>query len=175
MLRMGCWIAAAVALMAAPANAAALGCDAFKEAMTKHGGDLNATFVRPVVVSRGAGDSPDTYNLITRARIDGSLKCRGDAVASFEARIALPADNDLVARFADTQKAALMSALGWSAERAERRVRELAAEAADYLRGSEERGDVEIAGKVEDHLPGALDLGLIWTRDERSFILIRSD
>ncbi len=171
-----CWIALAFVALAAPARAAGLACDAFKETLARDSGDLNASFVRPLVVSRGGGASgSDTYDLVAKARVDGSLHCRGDAFGSFEAKIAMPADAELVALFASAQRAALMAGLGWPADRADRRVRELASEAADYLRASEERGDIEIAGKVEDHLPGGMDLGVIWTRGERTFVLIRTE
>jgi hypothetical protein len=87
----------------------------------------------------------------------------------------MPADGDLLDRFSAVQRAALMSALGWSPGQADRRVKDLAGEAADYLRGSSERGDVSVAGKVEQHLPDAIDLGVIWTHSDRSFIVLRND
>jgi hypothetical protein len=48
-------------------------------------------------------------------------------------------------------------------------------DAAEYLRASAERGDVYIAGKVEVHEPGNVDLGLIWTNADRSFIILGAE
>ena len=126
------------------------------------------------MVSRGGASALDSYDLVTRARIDGVLRCQGEGFASFEAKIAMPADGDLIARFDSVQRAALSSALGWSPSRAEKRVHEMAGEAADYLRASAERGDVAVSGKVEDHLPGATDVGLIWTHSDRTFIVLKN-
>jgi hypothetical protein len=160
--------------LSAPALAA-VGCDAFKEGMLRGSGDLKAEFVRPLIVSRGGGSGLEAFDLVTRARIDGVLKCQGENFVSFEAKIAMPADADLISRFGSVQRAAMMSALGWSASRAEKRVQEIATEAADYLRASDERGDVAVAGKVEEHLPGSLDIGVIWTHGERTFIVLRNE
>ncbi len=160
---------------AAPARAAAPTCDGFKAAMARESGDLKADFVRPLVVSRGAGSGLDSFDLVTPARLDGVLRCKGDVFVQFEVKIATPAGDELLERFAQAQRAASVAALGWTAARAEHDVREMAAEAADYLRASEERGDVSVSGKVEAHEPGGMDLGLIWTRSERSFILIRGE
>ena len=44
--------------------------------------------------------------------------------------------------------------------------------AADYLRGSQERGDVYVSGKVEEHVGGGVDIGLLWTLTERNFIIL---
>ncbi len=166
---------AALLTLAAPAFAAGVGCGGFKDAMLKDSGDLKAEFVRPLVVSRGGGSGLDSYDLVTRAKIDGVLRCQGESFVSFEAKIAMPADGDLIARFDAVQRAALISALGWAPARVEKRVREMAGEAADYLRASEERGDVAVSGKVEDHLAGAIDVGLIWTRADRTFIVLPNE
>ena len=48
----------------------------------------------------------------------------------------------------------------------------MTAEAADYLRGSAEREDFSVAGKVERHAGEAGDIGLIWTKTDRTFILV---
>ena len=165
-------LALAMTAAVTPALAQTAGCTAFKDAMVRASGDLGAEFVRPLMVSRGGGAGQETFDLVTRARIDGFLRCRGEAFVSFEAKIAMPADGQLVARFERAQEAALVSALKWQPARAESKVRAMAHDAADYMRGSEERGDVEIAGKVEEHVGGGVDLGLLWTKTDRTFIVI---
>ena len=47
-------------------------------------------------------------------------------------------------------------------------------EAAEYLRASIERGDVFLAGKTEYHEDGS-DLGMIWTKTDRTFIIVGSE
>ena len=165
-------LALAGAVVAGPAGAQTAPCTTFREAMVRNSGDLGAEFVRPLVVSRGAGAGLDNYDLVTRARIDGVLRCNGEKLVSFEAKIAMPADGQLVARFAQVQETALVSALKWPASRAETKAREMAHDAAEYLRASEERGDVAVAGKVEEHVGGGVDLGLMWTRTDRTFIVL---
>jgi hypothetical protein len=161
-------------LVGSPSFAEGVGCDAFKAAVTRDSGDLKAEFIRPLVVSRGGPSDLDAYDLVSRARVDGVLKCKADVFISFEARIAMPADGDLIDRFARVQRAAAMAAFGWSTGRADREIRDIANEAADYLRASRERGDVSIAGKVEQHLPGSMDLGLIWTPSDRTFVALHN-
>jgi hypothetical protein len=165
-------LASAGIVLAGPAFAQTAACTAFKDAMVRSSGDLAAEFVRPLVVSRGAGAGRENYDLVTRARIDGVLRCNGEKFVSFEAKITMPADGQLVARFEKVQEVALVSALKWAQPRAETKVREMAHDAADYLRGSQERGDVAVAGKVEDHVGGGVDLGLMWTLTDRTFIVL---
>lgn len=174
MLRLLSLIAGLAASVVAltPAWAEGVGCSAFKTAMLRDSGDLKAEFVRPLVVSRGGGSNLESYDLVTRARIDGVLRCQGEVFAAFEARIAMPADAELLAHFARVQQAAAMALLGWSTSRAQRRIQRYDLDASEYLRASAERGDVAVAGKVEEHLPGAIDLGLIWTHSDRTFILL---
>lgn len=162
----------AALLGAGPAAAAPVSCSAFRDAMVKNAGDLKADFVRPLVVGRA--NAGDQYDFVSRVSIDGTLRCDGERFISFEARIAQPSSSDLNAQFEQAQRAALMAALGWSQNHAQSKVHSLASDAADYLRASEERGDVAVSGKVEDHAPGPIDLGVIWTRTDRSFIIISS-
>jgi hypothetical protein len=165
-------VAALVSQASPPAAAQPADCSHFRDAMVRVSGDINAQFVRPLVVSRGGASDLDQFDLVSRARIDGVLRCRGEAFVSFEAKIVMPADAALVDRFEKAQEDALMSALGWAGERAHAKVRTMASDAADYLHGSIERGDVYVAGKVEEHEPGGIDLGLIWTRTDRTFVLL---
>lgn len=157
---------------AAPAGAETAGCGKFREAMTRASGELKADFARPLVVSRGSATGIEQYDLVSRARIDGMLRCRGEAFVSFEATIHLPADAALAGHFAEAQTAALISALGWPQARANAMTLALARDAAEYLRGSAERGDVSVAGKTEEHLAGDVEVGAVWTRTERTFILL---
>ena len=52
---------------------------------------IDATFVRPLVVSR-SGQSGEFFDLVTNARIDGLLQCDGERLLRFEVKIAMPAD-----------------------------------------------------------------------------------
>jgi hypothetical protein len=70
------------------------------------------------------------------------------------------------------QEAALVSALKWAPSRAEATARRMTSDAAEYLRGSQERGDVFVSGKVEEHAGGGVDIGLLWTLTERNFIIL---
>ena len=44
-------------------------------------------------------------------------------------------------------------------------------EAEEYLRASNQRGDVFVAGKTEYHQGGA-DMGMIWTPRDRTLIIV---
>ena len=158
--------------VAAPACAQTVGCAGFKEAMVRAAGDLKPEFIKPLVVSRGAGAGLDNFDLVTRARIDGVLRCKADAFVGFEAKITLPADGPLLGSFDRVQEAALVSALKWPPARAEATARRMTSDAAEYLRGSQERGDVFVSGKVEEHAGGGVDIGLLWTLTERNFIIL---
>jgi hypothetical protein len=157
---------------AAPVCAQTADCKEFRQAMARASGDLKADFVRPLIVRRGPQSELEQYDLISQARIDGVLRCKGEAFVSFEATIHMPADSALIEHYATAQIAALVAGLGWSPGRAREKVRTLTHDAADYLRGSAERGDIVVAGKLEEHLPGDVDLGVVWTATERTFILL---
>lgn len=165
-------VLALVAGAAAPACAQTAGCAGFKEAMVRAAGDLKPEFIKPLVVSRGASAGLDTFDLVTRARIDGVLRCKADAFVGFEAKITMPADGPLLASFDRVQEAALVSALKWAPSRAEATARRMTSDAAEYLRGSQERGDVFVSGKVEERAGGGVDIGLLWTLTERNFIIL---
>ena len=49
----------------------------------------------------------------------------------------------------------------------------MSADAAEYLKASVQRGDTYQSGKVEYHQADALDLGLIWTDTDRTFVVTR--
>lgn len=175
MLRRAALVAILFAWFApATVHAQAADCIQFREAMTRAAGDLHVDFSRPLVVGRNSSGL-DQFDLVSRGKIDGVLRCRGDAFVRFEAKIHLPADAAQIELFDQAQMAALVAATGWARSRARARIAEISVEVADYLRGSAERGDVTIAGKLEEHLPGGVDLGAIWTRTDRSFLVLRSE
>ncbi|MDB5593223.1 MAG: hypothetical protein JWM36_184 [Hyphomicrobiales bacterium] len=151
---------------------AASGCSAFQTNFVKEVPDVGASFVRPLVVSR-SGQSGEFFDLVTNSRIDGLLQCNGEKLLRFEVKIAMPADAPALARFDSVLHAALRAALGWPATRAAAAVRTMSHEAADYLRASDQRGDVVVAGKTEYH-EGGSDLGMIWTSSERTLVIVGS-
>lgn len=161
-----------LACAAAPAAAQTATCTQFKEAMVKTAAELKPEFIRPMIISRGMFSGLDQFDLVSQARIDGVLRCRGEAFVSFEAKITLPADAGLLSAFEKAQEASLVSALRWPAARAAAKIRAMTTDAAEYLRASIERGDVSVAGKVEEHEPNLIDLGLIWTTSDRSFVVL---
>ena len=158
----------------APAQAQAVAsCTNFRETMLREIFELKPEFIRPLVVSRadGAGQI-DTFDLVTGQRIDGVLKCAGEKFLSFEAKIALPADARLLGLFEKVQQSVLVSALRWTPSHALNKIRALSQDASENLRGSEERGDVAIAGRVEEHAGNGTDMGVMWTRTDHSFVII---
>lgn len=161
--------AAALASGSAPASAAA-GCSAFQANFVKEAPSVGAAFVRPLVVSR-SGQSGEFFDLVTNSRIDGLLQCNGEQLLRFEVKISMPADAQSLSRFDTVLQAALRSALGWSSARAATALRTMSREAAEYLRASEQRGDVVVAGKTEYH-EGGSDLGMVWTSSERTLIIV---
>lgn len=154
---------------AAPAQAAA-GCSVFQSNFIKEAPSVGAAFVRPLVVSR-SGQSGEFFDLVTNARIDGLLQCDGEKLLRFEVKISMPADAQSLARFETVLLAAVRSAMGWSSARAQNALRTMSREAAEYLRASEQRGDVVVAGKTEYH-EGGSDLGMVWTSSERTLIIV---
>ena len=113
----------------------------------------------------------DVRVLSSDSRLDGTLKCRGDAFVRFELRASLPADDKLLADFTVFARAALMAAFRWDRPKAETVEKALGSDAAEYLRASHERGDLSIAGKVEYHQGDALDLGLIYTETDHTLVV----
>ena len=158
----------------APAQAQAVAtCTNFRETMLREIFELKPEFIRPLVVSRIEGSiATDTFDLVTGQRIDGVLKCAGEKFVSFEAKIALPADARLLGLFEKVQQSVLVAALRWTPSHALNKVRALSTEASENLRGSEERGDVAISGRVEEHAGNGTDLGVMWTRTDHSFVII---
>jgi hypothetical protein len=158
----------------APAQAQAVAtCTNFRETMLREIFELKPQFIRPLVVSRAEGSgSVDTFDLVTGQRIDGVLKCSGEKFLSFEAKIALPADGRLLGQFEKVQQSVLVAALRWTPSHALNKVRALSKEASENLRGSEERGDVAISGRVEEHAGNGTDIGIMWTQTDHSFVIL---
>ena len=48
----------------------------------------------------------------------------------------------------------------------------MSADAREYLDASRQRGDVYIAGKTEEHVPGGVSLGLMATDSDRTFVIV---
>jgi hypothetical protein len=136
---------------------------------------IKLDFVRPVVVGRGVlASGVEVYDVVNDLKVDGQLRCMGDVFERFDARISASAPASTKDAFAKVQRGALMTILGWSASHAGAVAKSMASNAAEYLRASVERGDVEIAGKVEEHAGAAGDVGVIWTPNERAFVVVVS-
>jgi hypothetical protein len=163
----------ALCLGAAPAqaNSALPGCDAFIDKLRTAASDSHVDFTHALIVSRARTDT-DVFDVTTKSDIDGTLTCRNDRLLRFEARAAEPASASAASEFESFQAAALRSALGWDAARSRGLVREMAADAREYLAASRERGDVYIAGKTEEHAPGGVSLGLIVTDTDSAFVIV---
>ena len=168
----------AFCLQAAPAWATIktppTGCASFIRDFPAAATGFRVSFERPLTISRGFGETLsgiDIHVLSTDAELDGTLKCRGDEFLRFELRIKAPAKEKVLADLVVFEEAALMSAFHWDRAKAETVVKAMSADAAEYLRASEQRGDVYLAGKVEYHQADALDLGMIWTPTDHSFVI----
>jgi hypothetical protein len=111
-------------------------------------------------------------DLVSEVGVDARLYCRGEQFLRFEAQIAWPADARLRDGFSRIQEGALVAGLRWGRSRAASTLNSMAAEAAEFLRASRERGDVFVSGKVERHAGSEGELGLVWTEADRSFILV---
>ena len=167
--------AAAFAVAAGLANAspaAALpGCDAFLQKMRAEGGDLGLDYSRALVVSR-VHTTTVNYDINTRADVDGTLTCQGDQFMRFEAHVLEPLRGKAGEGFERLQQIALRAALGWDGGKARSASRGMAGEAKEYLAASRHRGDVYVAGKTEQHEPGGVGLGMIFTEIDRSFVIV---
>ncbi|MDB5641021.1 MAG: hypothetical protein JWN07_338 [Hyphomicrobiales bacterium] len=159
-------------LAASAQSGRAPSCGMFQSTFIRETNEVNAAFVRPLVVSRNASRS-DFFDLVTNVRIDGLLECQGDTLVRFEVKIGLPSDAATMAKFEQVQTAAVRAALGWAPARATKAVTTMSKEADEYLRASSQRGDVVVAGKTEYHEGGA-DLGMIWTPRDRTLVIVGS-
>lgn len=165
----------AVALMDASGGAQAksplAGCDAFIANLRKIASDLQVDFNHSLVVSR-AKSNASVFDITTNAEVDGTLTCNGDEMQRFEARVAEPATARALTSFDRFENAALRASLGWDAAKAGQKLREMSDDAREFLAASKQRGDAYVAGKTEEHLPGAVGLGLIYTETDRALIVV---
>ncbi len=162
------------AVSGAPAQAA-MACTAFMDAFVKAAPDLQAQFVRPVVISRGGTDGGEARDVVTGFGVDARMVCVSDKFVRFEAQIPQQAQPLLIDGFNRMQVAATMAALRWPRARAAQTVSAMAGDAAEYLRASQERGDVFVSGKVDRHAGRAGEIGVVWTLADRSFIIVSAD
>jgi hypothetical protein len=165
-------IAFACGLVGSPALAApgVVGCDAFLEKVRIEASDLGIEFTHALVVSRARSDT-GMFDITTKSEADGVLTCRGDSLMRFEAHVSEPASARAVTAFERLSAAAIRSALGWDTPKSKQTIKDMAADAKEFLAASKERGDVFISGKTEEHAPGGVSLGLIYTEVDRAFII----
>ncbi|HEY1783002.1 MAG TPA: hypothetical protein VGG79_21695 [Roseiarcus sp.] len=147
------------------------GCDAFTSALRTEASDMQVEFGRAVVVSRTRSDS-NVFDVTTRVDVDATLTCHGDQFVRFEARIGEPANARTTTNFERFQTAALKAALGWDAAKSRGVLRGMSSDATAYLAASRQRGDVYVAGKTEEHVPGGVSLGLMATGVDRTFVIV---
>jgi hypothetical protein len=167
-------LAVATVCWSSGARAAPVDCSGFRAAFLKATSGLKSEFVRPLTVSRSGVQKDDVFDLTSSVPADAVLTCSGETLKRFEINVAVPADPALLAGFARLQKAAMTSAFKWTDAHAERAMREINAEAEDYLKASVQRGDVVLAGKTEYHEGGG-DLGMMDTPHRRTFVVVGDD
>ena len=150
------------------------GCAAFMQDFAKAAQGHRAGFERPLTIARGflgVEDGIEVRVLSTGEDVDGTLKCKGDAFDRFELSGKSPVSDRLAAALKVYEQAALAAAFHWDRAKAEVVVTAMSADAAEYLKASVQRGDTYQSGKVEYHQGDALDLGLIWTDSDRTFVI----
>ncbi|WP_131195283.1 hypothetical protein [Lichenihabitans psoromatis] len=150
------------------------GCASFMEDFTKAAQPNKVTFERPLNITRGFfGDDEgvEVRVLATGENVEGTLKCHGDEFRRFEVRVAAPVDEKLETTLKAYEQAALIAAFRWDRPKAEMIVNAMSSDAAEYLKASVQRGDTFLSGKVEYHQGDTLDLGLIWTDTDHTFII----
>jgi len=170
----GAVVAIGVAFGAPSASAANINCDAFIDKLRISAADLGVDFTHALVVSRARSDT-ESFDITTRSEVGGEMSCRAGRLERFEARLALPANARSQSQFESFQTAALQAALGWEASKAKGVARAMFADAREYLKASRERGDVYVSGKIEQHEPGAVGLGMIVTDTDAAFILVGAE
>jgi hypothetical protein len=163
----------ATGLASAPAFAKSglTGCDAFIEKLRLAASDMQVDFSHSLVVSRAKADV-NVFDITTNVDVDGTLTCRGDDFMRFEARITEPASARASTSFDRFAQASLRAALGWDAGRGQTTLRDMAGDVREYLAASKQRGDVYVSGKTEEHAPGGVSLGLVYTDSDRAFIIV---
>jgi len=153
------------------AKASLIGCDAFMDKLRAEARDLQIDFSHALIVSRAKSDS-EVFDISTKMEVDGTLTCRHDEFARFEAHLAEPASARATTAFERLSASALRAALGWDASKSRGQAQAMASDAKEFLTASRERGDVYIAGKTEEHVAGGVSLGLIYTDVDRAFAIV---
>lgn len=166
----------AAARAAAPAAPKLPGpsCEAFMKDFPADASGYRLSFDKPLTIARGFGDvlsGVDVRVVSSDTKVDGTLKCRDDRFLRFELRATLPADAKVLADLDKFEVAALMAAFRWDRAKAETVERAMTSDAGEYLRASIERGDLYNSGKVEYHQADRVDLGLIWTPTDHTFVI----
>ncbi len=155
-------------------KAAGVGCEAFMKDFPTDAAGYRVSFERPLTIARGFGDmlsGVDVRVVSSDTKVDGTLKCRDDTFLRFELRATLPADAKILADLDKFEVAALMAAFRWDRAKAETVEKAMTSDAGEYLRASIERGDLYNSGKVEYHQAARMDLGLIWTQTDHTFVI----
>jgi hypothetical protein len=163
-------VCAASVAVSEPAWALA-GCEAFTAGLRAGASDMQVEFSRAIVVSRTRSDA-NVFDVTTRVDVDATLTCRGDEFVRFEARVGEPANARATTNFERFQAAALQAALGWDTSKSRGILRGMTSDAHEYLNASRQRGDVYIAGKIEEHEPGGVSLGMMATDSDRTFVIV---
>jgi len=165
----------ALASFAAASPAAALpGCDAFLAKLRANADDLGVDFRHALVVSQAKSENT-VFDITTNTEVDGVLTCRGDRLMRFEAHVSEPAKSRALTAFEKLETSSLRAGFGWDAGKAKSKVSDMSADAKDYLDASKERGDVYVSGKTEEHLPGSVGLGLIFTEVDRALVIVQDE
>jgi hypothetical protein len=164
-------LALALAGVTAQPAWAIVGCDAFSAALRAEASDMGVDLSHAIVVSRTHSDA-NVFDVTTRVDVDATLSCRGDELLRFEARISEPANARTMTNFERFQTAALRAALGWDAAKSRSVLHGMSADTREYLDASRQRGDVYLAGKTEEHVPGGVSLGLMATQSDRTFVIV---
>jgi len=164
-------LALALTVASAPPAWAIAGCDAFSTALRAGASDMGVEFSHAIVVSRTRMNA-NVFDVMTKVDVDATLSCRGDELMRFEARISEPANARTTTNFERFQTAALHAALGWDGGKSRTVLHGMSADAREYLDASRQRGDVYIAGKTEEHVPGGVSLGLMATESDRTFVIV---
>jgi hypothetical protein len=160
------------ALLGASPASALPACEAFLAKLRADGADIGVEYSRALVVSR-VHSTAQSFDIQTRADVDGTLTCQGDVFVRFEAHALEPLKGRAGEGFDRLQALAMKAAFGWDAGKAKSQSKSLAGEAREYLSASRQRGDVYLAGKTEQHEPGGVGIGMVFTEVDRSFVIVQ--
>lgn len=148
-----------------------MSCAAFMDAYSKTAASYGVQFARALNVG-GASARFDYWDAGGEGDVDATAVCRGDELVRFETRAAQGGGARVEARFERYQQAGLQVILGYDAKRAASTVTALTKDAREFLRGSRERGDAFISGKVERHAGGGAEIGVVYTETDRTMIVV---